>query len=191
MPLAGGTAYEVVVRRLELRRDERVVIFGAAGGVGGFATQLAILRGAAVIAIGRASSHEYLHALGAALVLDHTTGDVVVQIADAVGEVDAVIDLVGGHTVEQSLPLVRAGGRVATIASLAGDLEPAIDRNLTLHGVLVRPDGGRLNELASLLSTGELRTTVRSEHPLEDAELAHREVLRGGVPGKTVIRVRV
>jgi NADPH:quinone reductase-like Zn-dependent oxidoreductase len=113
-----------------------------------------------------------------------------VQIADAVGEVDAVIDLVGGRTVEQSLPLVRAGGRIATIASLAGDLEPAIDRNLTLHGVLVRPDGGRLNEIASLLSTGELRTTVRSEHPLEDAANAHREVLRGGVPGKTVIRVR-
>jgi NADPH:quinone reductase len=190
VPLAGGTAYEVVVRRLDLRRDERVVIFGAAGGVGGFATQLAILRGAAVIAIGRASSHEYLHALGAALVLDHTAGDVVAQIADAVGEVDAVIDLVGGRTVEQSLPLVRAGGRVATIASLAGDLEPAIDRNLTLHGVLVRPDGARLSEIASLLSTGELRTTVRSEHPLEDAENAHREVRRGGVPGKTVIRVR-
>ena len=101
-----------------------------------------------------------------------------------------MIDLVGGHTVEQSLPLVRAGGRVATIASLAGDLELAIDRNLTLHGVLVRPDATRLETLARLLESGALRTTVRGEHPLADAETAHREVLRGGVPGKTVLRVR-
>jgi NADPH2:quinone reductase len=190
VPLAGGTAYEVVVRRLDLQRDERVVIFGAAGGVGGFATQLAIGAGAAVIAVGRASSHEYLRSLGAALTIDHSFDDAIAQIADTVGEVDAVVDLVGGRTIEQSIPIVRAHGRMATIAALTGDLDLAIDRNLTLHGVLVRPDGARLAELAALLERGELRTTIRSEHPLEDAEAAHREVLRGGVPGKTVLRVR-
>jgi NADPH2:quinone reductase len=189
-PLAAGTAYEIVVRRLDLQRDERVVIFGAAGGVGGFATQLAVQHGAAVIAVGRASWHEYLRSLGAALMLDHTIGDAATQVADAVGEVDAVIDLVGGGTVEQSLPLVRAGGRIATIASLTGDLDLAIDRNLTLHGVLVRPDALRLEALARLLESGALRTTIRGEHALADAESAHREVLRGGVPGKTVLRVR-
>jgi NADPH:quinone reductase len=190
VPLAAGTAFEAVIRRLDLQRDERVVIFGAAGGVGGFATQLAIGRGAAVIAVARAASHGYLRTLGAALTIDHSFDDAVAQIADAVGEVDAVIDLVGAHTVAESLSLLRQGGRVATVASLAGDLERAIDRNLTLHGVLVRPDGGRLAELAALLERGELRTTVRAEHPLEDVSTAHREVLRGRVPGKTVIRVR-
>jgi NADPH2:quinone reductase len=190
VPVAAGTAYEVVVRRLDVQRDERVVIFGAAGGVGGFATQLAVQRGAQVIAVGRVASHEYLRSLGAALVLDHTAGDVIAQIAETVGEVDVSVDLVGGHTVESSLAIVREGGRLATIASLAGDLDLVIDRNLTLHGVLVRPDRARLEELAALLENGELRATVRAEHPLEDAELAHREVLRGGVPGKTVLRVR-
>jgi NADPH:quinone reductase len=190
VPLAAGTAYEVVVRRLDIQRDERVAIFGAAGGVGGFATQLAIQHGAAVVAIGRASSHEYLRSLGAALMLDHTSDDVLGQIADAVGEVDVVIDLVGGGIVEQSLPLLREGGRSATIASLSGDLDLAIDHNLTLHGVLVRPDAVRLQALARLLERGALRTTIRGEHPLADAELAHREVLAGGVPGKTVLRVR-
>jgi NADPH:quinone reductase len=190
VPLAAGTAYEVIVGRLDVQRDERVVIFGAAGGVGGFATQHAIRRGAQVIAVGRAASHSYLRSLGAALVLDHTAGDVIAQIAESVGEVDAVADLVGGHTIESSLPIAREGGRLATIASLTGDLELAIDRNQTLHGVLVRPDRERLEVLATLLASGELRTAVRSEHPLEDAELAHREVLRGGVPGKSVLRIR-
>ena len=104
VPLAAGTAYELIAHRLDLQRDERVVIFGAAGGVGGFATQLATQRGAAVIAIGRAAAHPYLRSLGAALMLDHTTGDVFQQISDAVGEIDAIVDLVGGRTVEQSLP---------------------------------------------------------------------------------------
>jgi NADPH2:quinone reductase len=182
VPLAGGTAYEVVIRRLRLQTGERVAIFGAAGGVGGFATQLAIRSGAHVIAVGRASSHEYLRSLGAAEVIE--------SASDRPGEFDAVIDLVGGRTIEQSVPIVREHGRMATIASLAGDLDLAIDRNLTLHGVLVRPDAARLGELAALLESGALRTTIRGEHTLEHAEEAHLEVLRGGVPGKSVIRVR-
>jgi NADPH:quinone reductase len=182
VPLAAGTAYEVVVRRLCLQPREQVAIFGAAGGVGGFATQLAIRSGSHVIAVGRASSHEYLRSLGVAEAIESAN--------DRLGEVDAVIDLVGGATIEQSVPLVREHGRMATIASLTGDLDLAIDRNLTLHGVLVRPDAARLGELAAPLDSGALHTTVRGEHALEHAEEAHLEVLRGGVPGKSVIRVR-
>jgi NADPH2:quinone reductase len=182
VPLAAGTAYEVVIRRLRLEARERVAIFGAAGGVGGFATQLAIRCGAHVIAVGRPSSHEYLRSLGVA--------EVVESASEGLGELDAVIDLVGGGTIEQSLSIMREHGRMATIASLAGDLDLAIDRNLTLHGVLVRPDAARLGELAALLDSGALRTTIRGEHALEHAEDAHLEVVRGGVPGKTVIRVR-
>jgi NADPH2:quinone reductase len=182
VPLAAGTAYEVVVRRLRLQARERVAIFGAAGGVGGFATQLAIRCGAHVIAVGRASSHEYLRSLGVAEVIE--------PASDSLGDLDAVIDLVGGVTIEQSIPLVREHGRMATVASLAGDLDLAIDRNVTLHGVLVRPDAARLGELAALLESGALHATIRGEHTLEHAEEAHLEVLRGGVPGKSVIRVR-
>jgi NADPH:quinone reductase len=188
VPLAGGTAYEVV-RRLDVRAGERVVVFGAAGGVGGFATQLAALRGAHVVAVARAAAHDYVRGLGAAQVVDHTAGDVTGQIAALGGEVDAVADLVGGAVIEASLPLLREGGRVATIATLGGDLDLAIDRNLTLHGVLVRPDGARLAELGSLLESGRLTTSIRGTYPLADAAAAHAEVLRGGAPGKTVITV--
>jgi NADPH2:quinone reductase len=190
VPLAAGTAYEVVIRRLDLQRGERVAIFGAAGGVGGFATQLAIRCGANVLAVGRASSHEYIRSLGVARVFDYPSEGGAAAILDALGEVDSVIDLVGGDTIEQSMSVVREQGRMATIASLAGGLDLAIDRNLTLHGVLVRPDKARLGELAALLDSGALRTTIRGEHILEHAEAAHREVMRGGVPGKSVIRVR-
>jgi NADPH:quinone reductase-like Zn-dependent oxidoreductase len=56
--------------------------------------------------------------------------------------------------------------------------------------VLVRPERERLEALAQMIEAGELGTTIRSEHPLDDAAEAHRDVLRGGRPGKSVIRVR-
>jgi NADPH2:quinone reductase len=167
VPLAAGTAYEAVVRRLAMAAGERVLVFGARGGVGGFAMQLVRLAGAEAIPVGRDTA-----------------------IEDLPAGVDAVLDLVGGETVATSLPLVRAGGRVATIAGLGGDLDQLLDGNLTLHGVLVRPDGTRLAELARLLEQGALETTIRGVYPLERADDAHREVLRGGTPGKTVLRVR-
>ena len=62
VPLAAGTAYEVIVTHLQVTAGERGVIVGAAGGVGGFATQLAATRGARVIAVSRARTHTYVRA---------------------------------------------------------------------------------------------------------------------------------
>lgn len=189
IPVAAGTAFDAI-ERLAIRSGETVAIFGAAGGVGGFATQLAAGRGARVVAVGRARAHDYLREIGADVTIDHTSGDPVAQIAADVGQVDAVLDLAGGKVIPGSLRLIRSRGRVASIAALAGDLDLAIDRNLSVHGVLVRPDGARLQTLAQLAEDGALRVRVRSEYPLDQASAAHREVARGGIPGKTVLRVR-
>jgi len=189
LPVAAGTAFEAI-ERLGLRSGETVAIFGAAGGVGGFATQLAARRGARVVAVGRARAHGYLREIGADVTIDHTSGDPVAQIASAVGKVDALLDLAGAEVIPSGLPLLRSRGRAAGIAALAGDLDLVIDRNLTVHGVLVRPDGARLRTLARLAGNGELRVRIRSEYPLDQAAAAHREVTRGGIPGKTVLRAR-
>ena len=167
LPLAGGTAWECVAR-VDPRPGETVAILGARGGVGAFAAQLAARRGARVLALGRADSPA--------------------AVRDREGSVDVLLDVAGG--LPDWLELVRDGGRVATIVSLAGDLEQVIDRNLTVHGVLVRPDADRLQRLLELVAGGELDVAIRSEYPLERAGAAHREVERGGAPGKTVIRVR-
>jgi NADPH:quinone reductase len=196
VPLAAGTAYEVIVTRLRVTAGERVVIVGAAGGVGGFATQLAATRGAQVIAVSRARTHTYVREMGAALAIDPAADDrpvdPVAAVRAALGhvDVDVVVDLAGQDTIARYLPLLREGGRVATITALSGDLDRAIDLNSTIHGVLVRPDGPRLAALTTLLEAGTLHTTIRAEHPLADAPTAHTQVRRGGTPGKTVLRVR-
>lgn len=72
---------------------------------------------------------------------------------------------------------------------LAGDLEPAVDRNLTLHGVLVRPSRAVLEELAAVVTDGSLRPVVDQVLDLADAAVAHRRVESRRGQAKVVLRV--
>ena len=188
-PLAAGTAHDLVVSRLAVGPGDRVLVVGAAGGVGGFALQLLQHLGATVIAVARDEHDAYLRAHGAAVVLDYRDGDVYDRTLATVGEVDCAVDLVGGDTVERSIRAVRPGGRIATICGLSGDFDLAIDRNQTLHGVLVRPDGDRLSELARLFAQGVLSVEIRAVLPLDHAEAAHRLVEEGHGRGKVVLAI--
>ncbi len=190
LPLAAGTAYELIHRRLAVAAGEWLIVHGAGGGVGTYAVQLAVHLGARVIAVAGAGTHDALRELGAELTVDYRTTDVAEAVAAHAGSVDAVADLVGGSVVEESLSVVREGGRVASICALRGDLEAAIDRNLTVHGVLVRPDAGRLRSIARLVDAGALRPIVAGEFTLDELADAHRRLERGHSRGKLVARVR-
>ncbi len=189
VPLAGGTAYEVA-GRLGVGPGEWLLVFGAAGGVGSFLVQIAKARGAQVAAVSSAANHEYLRDLGADLTLDYRGQDVLSAVADELGAVDAVADLVGGDVVERSLAIVRHGGRVASICAMTGNFEPAVDRNITLHGVLVRPSGARLIELAALVAVGRLRPPPVEAFPLDEVVAAHHRIERGHGRGRVVLDVR-
>ncbi|HLO36232.1 MAG TPA: NADP-dependent oxidoreductase [Candidatus Deferrimicrobium sp.] len=190
VPLAAGTAYEAIVNRLAVRADEIVVILGAAGGVGVFAVQLAAAAGAHVIAVASETHWDLLRSLGVTECVDYRGR----QVADAIlrhapGGADAVLDLVGGGSLAAVLGSVRPGGRAATTVALDGDLEPAIDRNLILHGILVRPDGARLRAIAGLMAAGRLRVVVDRTYPWEEAADAHARVETGHGRGKVVLLV--
>ena len=187
VPLAGGTAYELAARRLELSPGQSLLIFGAAGGVGSFLVQIAKARGARVAAIASAANHEYLKDLGADVTFDYRAADVVSLVAEQLGSVDAVADLVGGDVVQRSLPLLREGGRAASICALTGDFELAIDKNIALHGVLVRPDGDRVAELAKLLADDLIRTPAIEVFGFDDVVAAHQRIERGHGRGRVVL----
>jgi NADPH2:quinone reductase len=189
IPLAGGTAYELVVRRLGVGDGERVLIHAAAGGVGGYAVQLAKLAGAVVLAVASDRHTDYLRALGADHVVDYRNSEVNSSVAALVGEVDAVVDLVGGETPTASLEVLRHGGRLATAVALTGDFELAIDKNQTLHGVLVEPDADRLRLLAEVADSGELRPPPLEIYALEDIVAAHTRIEQGHGRGKVVIDI--
>jgi NADPH:quinone reductase-like Zn-dependent oxidoreductase len=139
-----------------------------------------------VAAASRPNDRARLGELGVELWLDRAVpSPAKAAVAALDQELDAVVDLVGGQ-LEPSLPSIRVGGHAATIVDLAGDLDLAIDRNIDLHGVLVRAGRDRLYELAAEVAAG-VRPHVIETYPLERAAAAHRRLAAGRVGGKLVI----
>jgi NADPH:quinone reductase len=190
VPLAAGTAYEVV-RRLDLPASSWLLVHGASGGVGTFLVQLAAARDLRVIASASERSHDLLRELGVTACIDYHDADVT-QAAKGIagGPVDAIVDLVGGIALQASLGAVRAFGQLASIATPDLDLDPVLDQNLTLHGVLIGESGERIRALARLMADGTIKPVIAAVFPLEQADEAHRQLETGHVGGKIVLRIR-
>jgi NADPH:quinone reductase len=189
IPLAGATALQLL-GRLDPRPGEWILVHGAAGGVGSLFVQLARARGARVVASASGRREPLLAGLGVEVFLDRHRGDVAQRARRAVGqELDMVADLVGQGTLAASLPVVREGGRAGSIVELAGDLELAVDRNITLHGVLVQPSREVLDALAAAVEARRMRPVVDQLLELADARAAHERVETGRGQGKVVLRV--
>ena len=191
LPVAASTAYETVINRLALTRGEWVLLYGAAGGVGSLALQMAVAQGAQVIAVARTSHHAFLTELGATACLDYLTQNVPAEAQVIAGQkVDVIVDFVGGETLSRSLAAIRPYGRVASIVSITGNLDLVLDLNLTLQGILVRPDRSRLVAISALVESGILRPVIDQVFSLAEAAQAHCHLEAGHGPGKIVLAVR-
>jgi NADPH2:quinone reductase len=189
LPLAGATSLQLL-DRLDPRPGEWILVHGAAGGVGSLLVQLARARGARVVASASAPRRALLDRLGVEVFLDRQAGEVAERARRAVGrELDMVADLVGQGTLAASLPVLREGGRAGSIVELAGDLELAVDRNITLHGLLLRPGRAVLEALAGAVAAGRLGPVVDQVLDLARAADAHRRVETRRGQGKVVLRV--
>jgi NADPH:quinone reductase len=191
VPLAGGTAYEAIVRRLAVTVGETVLIHGAAGGVGSFAVQIARAAGARVLATAGPDNLGTLGELGADVAIDYRAQDVAQTALDETGGegVDAVLDAVGGETVIGSIPATRPFGRIATILGTQGDLTPLYQKNQTLHGIFLHRERARLEALARLIERGQVRPLVDEILDLSEVGRAHERLDSGHGRGKVVLRV--
>src|ERR671916_172208 len=191
VPLAGGTAYEAIVRRLGVRVGETVLIHGGAGGVGSFAVQIAKAAGARVLATAGTENQETLESLGVDVAIDYTQGNVTEMALDdtAGAGVDAVLDAVGGDTVVNSIPATRPFGRIATILGGQGDFTPLYVNNQVLHGVLLARERARLDEMTRIIERGQIRPLVDEVLDLDEVGKAHERLESGHGRGKIVLRV--
>jgi NADPH:quinone reductase-like Zn-dependent oxidoreductase len=160
-----------------------VLIHGAAGGVGQFATQLARRRGAHVLGTASRPDHDLARGFGAEMVLDGA----VAGLAGAVEPVDLVFDTVGGERLERSPAIVRDGGRIVSIAEEPS--ERVSRAPIEARYFVVEPDSGQLVEIGRMLDRGELRVAIDSVFPLEDARAAFERSLATGKRDKVVLRV--
>lgn len=190
VPLAGGTAWDALVRRLQVRVGETVLIHGGAGGVGSFAIQIAKAAGARVLATSGPDNLETLRRLGADVAINYRSEDPAqVALRETGGQgVDAVFDTVGKN-VPPSIPATRHYGRIATILGFTGDISAFYPRNITLHGVFLTRERRRLEEMTALIEHKQLRPLVDRVLPLEKVADAHRQLDSGHGRGKVVLSV--
>jgi NADPH:quinone reductase-like Zn-dependent oxidoreductase len=186
LPLAGLTAWQVVVDTLRVQDGDDVLIHGAAGGVGHIAVQIAAARGANVFATARAEQADFLAELGASRTFDYRDDD----FDRHVSELDSVIDFTGSYG-ERSLPVMRPG---ATLVSVPSGIKPELhqlaeEAKKRATGILVEPDPVGLAGLCDLIERGKLEIEVAEVLDLEQAADAHRLAEASHGAGKIVLRV--
>jgi NADPH:quinone reductase-like Zn-dependent oxidoreductase len=173
IPLPALAAWQGLFDHGRLGADERVLIHGAAGGVGAFAVQLARARGAHVTGTASAANLGPVRALGA-----HQAIDAATRFEDTVVPVDVVFDTAGGDRLRRSPALLRAGGRLVSVA----EQPPDAGEYFT-----VEPNRDQLTALAKLADAGKLRPPPVEVFPLTSAREAFTRSLQPNRRGKVVL----
>ena len=185
LALIGLTAVVSIEDTLALQPGETILIQGGAGGVAGFAIQLARHIGARVIATCSARNIDYVRSLGAGEAIDYNAQD----FADAVSGCDAVFETVGGDVARRSFAVLRPGGRAAFIASGTSAPEPPRD-DVTALRPRVGRDRPHLLRILELVETGAVRVPEIRTFPLEEAASALATSASRHLRGKLVLQVR-
>jgi NADPH:quinone reductase-like Zn-dependent oxidoreductase len=184
VPIGALTAWQGLYDRAQLKAEERVLIHGAAGAVGVYAVQLARLRGAHITATVSARNVSFVKELGAEEVLDYAK----VPWEESVREMDVVFDTVGGETLRRSWSVLKAGGRLVTIAAA---VENSRDQREKKAFFIVEPNQPQLLEVSNLLENKALRVVVDAVLPFGEASAAYTgKVQDRQGRGKMVVTVR-
>jgi NADPH:quinone reductase-like Zn-dependent oxidoreductase len=183
-PLAAVTAWQALFDTAGLQEGQKVLIHGAAGGVGSFAVQLAKWKGAYVIGTASAKNQSFLRELGVDEPIDYAK----TRFEDVVDDVDVVLDTVGGETQQRSWKVLRKGGFLVSIAG-APSTEEATKHDVRSAGISANPDTSVLSEIAKLIDLGKLKPIVETVLPLPEARKAHELSEGGHARGKVVLKV--
>lgn len=186
VPLVALTAWQSLFDKAGLSRGQTVLVHAAAGGVGHFAVQFAKHAGARVIGTASTRNLEFVRGLGADEVIDYKSA----RFEEESGEVDVVLDLVGGETQARSWQVLKRGGvLVTTQPTSSPSPELAAARGARGEVVYVQPDAAQLAEIARLIDAGHVETTVSIVLPLEAVREAHEQVQDGHTRGKIVLQI--
>jgi NADPH:quinone reductase-like Zn-dependent oxidoreductase len=185
LALAGLTAICAIEDTLKLKAGETILIQGGAGGVAGFAIQLAKHLGARVITTASAANHDYLRQIGPDEIIDYNAVDFTKVVKDC----DAVFDTVGGDVAQRSFSVLKPGGRAAFIAS--GAHPPKPERS---DVIALRPNVGRdrphLERIVALVAAGAVCPPEVTRYQLSEAVAAHRLSESRHFRGKLVFVMR-
>lgn len=196
VPCAALTAYEALKKIGQCKTGSRVTIIGASGGVGSYAVQIAKAFGAVVTATTSTSNLDLISSLGADRVIDYKQE----KITSLMRDQDLVFDVIGKESLSRCAAMMSRNGRyITTIPNFTNLLEAVYSNSLrwvsfgnfqSAHTVLVPSDGLALAEIATLMTSGKVRTLIDSVYSLSEVKEAHKKSRSWRSRGKIILQVK-
>jgi NADPH:quinone reductase-like Zn-dependent oxidoreductase len=183
--LTSLTALWAVEDTVKLKSGETILIQGGAGGVAGFAIQLAKYLGGTVVTTASAPNHDYVRSLGADRTIDYNSQDFSAVVHDC----DVVFDTVGGEVQVRSYAVLKPGGRLVWIAAAPAGFQPS-RKDVQILRPNVKRDRAHLERMLSLYDKGAVWPPAITRYRLADAAEAHRVSEGRHLNGKLVLMVR-
>jgi NADPH:quinone reductase-like Zn-dependent oxidoreductase len=184
IPVVALTAWQALFERARLGGGQKILIHGAAGGVGSFAVQLAKWKGAHVIGTASGKNQAFLHELGVDEPIDYEK----TRFDEAIEGVDVVFDTIGGDTQERSWKVLNKGGILVSIVQ-PPPAELAAKYGVRAEMLAMQPSSAQLTEIAKLIDSQHVKIVVERVLALSEARQAHELSEKGHVRGKIVLKV--
>src|SRR5213080_593612 len=184
IPVGAVTAWRALFDAAGLKEGQKVLIHGAAGGVGSFAVQLAKWKGAHVIGTASGRNQAFLRELGVDEPIDYER----TRFEDVVHDVDVVLDTLAGDIQNRSWKVLKKGGILVSIVA-PPSADEAAKHSVRSAFFSAHPSSSQLSEIAKLVDAGKLKSVVETVLPLSDARRAHELNETGHARGKTVLKV--
>ena len=202
-PCAGLTAYQILNRKMNMKPGSSVLVHAGAGGVGGYAIQLARAFGASqVITTASADNHDYVQSLGADVAIDYNSENVrerVMALTNGLG-VDYILNSLNRKTAQEDLEMLGFGGQLGCIAGApetVADFQPS-HKTFTVHKLMIagahvsgderaeRELGVMAEEFMKLMVAGKIASTISKQIALEDVPAELARLSQRHVRGKIV-----
>lgn len=184
LPLVGVSALQAIETHIKLKKGQKILIHGGAGGIGSIAVQVAKAVGAYVVTTASGDDKDFVKGLGADDVIDYKTED----FADKVRGFDAVFDTAGGETTNKSFGVVKGGGIVVW---MAGEPDLEIAKKFGVLAIAQNTEGNadRLNRLCELVENGKVKPQVDRVFVLDQVKEAFNYQEKDHPRGKVVLKI--
>ncbi|WP_375580083.1 NADP-dependent oxidoreductase [Marivirga tractuosa] len=189
VPLCALTAYQSLVKKVKIKKDDRILINGSSGGVGVFAVQIAKSIGAEVTAVASKQNKQLMLDLG----VDHFFNYKQKSIYDIEEKFDVIYDIASNLTYSKSKPLLnKKGVFISNTPSPIAALIPCLRKRKKVKNktfAWVSPHGKDLSVISKMISTNQIRPLIDTIYFLDQIRNAHEHIEKGGVSGKLVVKI--
>ncbi len=182
------TAWQALVKAGKLREGMKVLIHGAAGGVGNYAVQIAKSFGANVTATAAGKDFQFVKDLGADEIIDYQTQ----QFEELTDGFDLILDSIGGENFVRSLKVLGNDGRIILLPSDKKEDAEKAAREQQVNGyshILMHSSGDDMKQIARMLEEGAMKVYISKIFAFEEIPQAQQQLEEGGNTGKIVIEV--